>query len=41
MQCFGAVLGQNFPFYLKLKGGKGVACTYAGMVLAVSPIVAT
>ena len=36
---FGAVLGHNFPFYLKFKGGKGVACT-GGMVLAVFPIVA-
>ena len=36
---FGAVLGHNFPFYLKFKGGKGVACT-GGMVLAVFPVVA-
>ena len=36
---FGAVLGHNFPFYLKFKGGKGVACT-GGTVLAVFPIVA-
>lgn len=33
---FGAVLGHNFPFYLKFKGGKGIACT-AGMILAVCP----
>ena len=33
------MLGHNFPFYLKFKGGKGVACT-GGMVLAVFPIVA-
>lgn len=33
---FGAVLGHNFPFYMKFKGGKGVACT-AGVVLAVLP----
>lgn len=33
---FGAVLGHNFPFYLKFKGGKGIACT-AGVVLTVCP----
>lgn len=33
---FGAVLGHNFPFYMKFKGGKGIACT-AGMILAVCP----
>ena len=33
---FGAVLGHNFPFYLKFKGGKGIACT-AGVVCAVCP----
>lgn len=32
----GAVLGHNFPFYLKFQGGKGIACT-AGVVLAVCP----
>lgn len=32
---FGAVLGHNFPFYLKFKGGKGIACT-AGFILAFS-----
>ena len=33
----GAVLGHNFPFYLKFKGGKGIAST-AGLILAVEPI---
>lgn len=35
----GAILGHNFPFYLKFNGGKGIACT-AGFVLAFCPIVA-
>jgi glycerol-3-phosphate acyltransferase PlsY len=33
----GAVLGHNYPFYLKFKGGKGIAST-AGLILAVNPI---
>lgn len=33
---FGAVLGHNFPFYMKFKGGKGIACT-AGVAFAVCP----
>ena len=32
----GAVLGHNFPFYLKFKGGKGIACT-AGVAFVVCP----
>lgn len=32
----GAVLGHNFPFYLRFKGGKGIAAT-AGMVLSFHP----
>lgn len=32
----GAVLGHNFPFYLKFKGGKGIAAT-AGMILSFHP----
>lgn len=34
---FGAVLGHNFPFYLKFKGGKGIAST-AGLILAINPV---
>ena len=33
---FGSVLGHNFPFYLKFKGGKGIAST-AGLILALHP----
>lgn len=36
---FGAVLGHNFPFYLKFQGGKGIACT-SGVILAVCPLAA-
>lgn len=36
---FGTVLGHNFPFYLKFKGGKGIACT-SGVILAVCPAAA-
>lgn len=32
----GAILGHNFPFYLKLRGGKGIAAT-AGLVLSFHP----
>lgn len=32
----GAVLGHNFPFYFKFKGGKGIACT-AGLTFALFP----
>ncbi len=35
----GAILGHNFPFYLKFNGGKGIACT-GGFVLAFCPIIA-
>lgn len=30
----GAVLGHNFPFYLKFRGGKGIACTL-GLMLCI------
>ena len=33
---FGAVLGHNFPFLLKFKGGKGIACS-SGVILALCP----
>lgn len=32
----GAVMGHNFPFYFKFKGGKGIACT-AGLAFALFP----
>lgn len=32
----GCIIGHNFPFYLKFKGGKGIACT-GGMVIAFDP----
>lgn len=32
----GAILGHNFPFYLRFKGGKGIAAT-AGMILSFHP----
>jgi acyl phosphate:glycerol-3-phosphate acyltransferase len=33
-----AILGHNFPVYLKFKGGKGVATSY-GVMLAASPLI--
>lgn len=33
---FGATLGHNFPFYLRFKGGKGIA-VLAGLVISTSP----
>ena len=33
-----AVLGHNFPVWLKFKGGKGVATTF-GLMIAVAPVV--
>lgn len=34
---FGAVLGHNYPFYLKFKGGKGIACT-GGYIIKFCPL---
>ena len=34
--ALGAVCGHNFPFFLKFKGGKGIACT-AGVVMGFYP----
>lgn len=34
---FGAILGHNYPFYKKFKGGKGIACT-AGFVIVLFPL---
>jgi glycerol-3-phosphate acyltransferase PlsY len=36
---FGAVIGHDFPIYMKFKGGKGIAST-GGMVLGLCPIAA-
>lgn len=33
----GTILGHNFPFYLKFKGGKGIAAT-AGLIIAFGPV---
>ncbi len=33
---FGVVLGHNFPFYLKFRGGKGIAAS-SGMILSLFP----
>ena len=35
---FGVVLGHNYPFYLKFKGGKGIAAT-AGLTFIIDPVV--
>lgn len=34
--AFGTILGHNFPFYMKFKGGKGIAAT-AGLIISLGP----
>lgn len=34
--AFGTILGHNFPFYMKFKGGKGIAAT-AGLIISMGP----
>ena len=34
---FGAVLGHNFPFYLKFKGGKGISSTAGAIIGLLNP----
>lgn len=37
--AFGTILGHNFPFYMKFKGGKGIAAT-AGLIISLgSPFI--
>ena len=36
--AFGVILGHDFPFYLKFRGGKGMSST-AGMFLAMPPMI--
>ena len=35
--AFGAVMGHDYPFYLKFKGGKGIAVT-AGLIISMGPL---
>lgn len=34
--ALGAILGHDFPFFMKFKGGKGIACSF-GMIIALFP----
>ena len=34
--AIGAILGHDFPFFMKFKGGKGIACSF-GMIVALFP----
>ena len=34
----GAILGHNFPFYLKFRGGKGIACTLGIILMQGLPV---
>ena len=33
MAGFGAIIGHNYPFYLKFKGGKGISCTIGVIIM--------
>lgn len=34
--AFGAILGHDFPLFMKFKGGKGIACSF-GMIIVLYP----
>ena len=36
--ALGCILGHNFPFYLNFKGGKGIACSWAAIMMF-SPLI--
>lgn len=35
---FGVILGHNFPFYMRFKGGKGIAATAGFIIFGLSPV---